>query len=226
MIELYLDTADIGQIKDLASILPLKGITTNPTILAKSGNGLTKILSELNTILGNQARYHVQVISISVKEIIAEALQLAQLPYDIVVKIPANETGLIAIREIKKQYPHIKILATAIYTVPQGFTAALAGADYLAPYVNRIETMGGDGVETVGDLQLLLNKYQLKTKILAASFKNVQQVVEVLKIGIGAITIPSEVAYQLFTHPVIDMAMNQFTQDWQGVFGDKLSYET
>jgi fructose-6-phosphate aldolase 1 len=104
--------------------------------------------------------------------------------------------------------------------------AALCGADYLAPYVNRIDAMNGDGVAVVRDLQLLIEKHGLSTKILAASFKNVQQAMDVMKLGIGAITLPVDVAAQMFSHPAIEPAVTQFDKDWSGVFGDKLSFES
>ncbi|MEH6454552.1 MAG: transaldolase family protein, partial [Psychromonas sp.] len=151
MIELYLDTADIGEVTRFNQCLPLKGVTTNPTILAKSALGLSTVLPALAKIIGPEARFHAQVVSTTVKEMVEEAKQLNQLPYDMVVKIPATETGLAAIKLIKKE--GILVLATAIYSAQQGFLAALCGADYLAPYVNRIDAMGADGVEVVADLQ-------------------------------------------------------------------------
>ncbi|MDR9403763.1 MAG: transaldolase family protein [Halothece sp. Uz-M2-17] len=224
MIEIYLDTADVEQVKRLAKCIPLQGITTNPTILANSERGVHQSLSELREVLGDPACFHVQVISRSAEDMVTEALKLAQLPYNIVVKIPATEQGLIAIRELKKQ--QIKVLATVIYTVQQGLTAALCGADYLAPYVNRIDTIGSDGLRTVADLQALLDQYELPSQILAASFKSVQQVVGVMKIGVAAVTLPVNVAEQLFNHPVIETTVDQFNQDWKQTFGEKLSFET
>ncbi len=140
------------------------------------------------------------------------------------VKVPATETGLAAIRKIKAE--DILVLATAVYSAQQGFLAALCGADYLAPYVNRIDAMGADGVGVVADLQVLLDQHRLDCTILPASFKNTQQVMNVLKLGVGAITLPVDVAAQLFAHPAVQPAVEQFTQDWQGVFGSKLSFES
>jgi TalC/MipB family fructose-6-phosphate aldolase len=118
------------------------------------------------------------------------------------------------------------VLATAIYSAHQGFLAALCGADYLAPYVNRIDVMGADGVGVVAELQLLLDQHRLDSKILPASFKNTQQVMDVLKLGVGAITLPVDVAAQMFAHPAVQPAVDHFIHDWQGVFGSKLSFES
>ncbi len=117
-------------------------------------------------------------------------------------------------------------MATAIYSVQQGILAALSGADYLAPYVNRMDTMGNDGIKVVADLQLLIMQQGLNCKLLPASFKNTLQVIEVMKLGVQAITIPVDVAIQMLKHPAVDSAVKQFSQDWTNVFGDKLSFES
>ncbi len=224
MIELYLDTADLQKIARFSQCLPLKGVTTNPSILAKSGMGLNGLLADLTKILGGKARFHAQVVSLTVADMVEEAKQLDSLPYDLVVKIPATETGLSAIKKISAL--GIPTLATAIYSAHQGFIAALCGADYLAPYVNRIDAMGLNGIATVADLQLLLDKNQLNCKILAASFKNTYQAMEIMKLGIGAITLPPDIAEQMFINPTVALAVDQFRKDWLSVFGDKLSYQS
>ncbi|CAH0528753.1 fructose-6-phosphate aldolase [Vibrio hippocampi] len=224
MIELYLDTADVAQTKRFNQCLPLQGITTNPTILAKSKQGLNETLKEMQDALGGKPRFHAQVVSTSIEGMVEEARQINELPYDMVVKIPATETGLAAIKLTKAQ--GIKVLATAIYSAQQGFLAALCGADYLAPYVNRIDALNGNGVEVVADLQLLLDQNQLPAKILAASFKNTQQAMEVMKLGIEAITLPVDVAAAMFAHPAVEPAVAQFGHDWKQAFGDKLSFES
>lgn len=224
MLEVYLDTADVAQITRFSACFPLKGVTTNPTILAKSGVVLTRILPTLAAALGAGARFHAQVVSQTVDDMVAEGIQIAALPYDMVVKVPATETGLAAIKRMKAL--DIQVLATAVYSSHQGFLAALSGADYLAPYVNRIDMLGADGVSVVADLQVLLDRHQLDCKLLPASFKNTQQVMEVLKLGVGAITIPVDIAAQMLAHPAVQSAVNQFTQDWREVFGDKRSFES
>ena len=224
MFELYLDSADCDEIKTLADALPLAGVTTNPSIMAVGGIGLQKLLPQLAEILGSNARFHVQVIGNTVEDIVAEAKQLHALPFDIVVKIPAHMAGLNAIKQIK-QYD-IPVLATAIYNVQQGWLAALNGADYLAPYLNRIDNHGFDGIGVVSDLQNLIDQYQLSTKLLVASFKNVQQVLQVLKLGVASVTLPLDIARQMLTNPATDAAVDQFSRDWKAVFSDRLSFES
>ena len=224
MIELYLDTADVEKVRRFSQCLPLKGVTTNPSILAKSGIGLNQLLAELSEVMGDKAKFHAQLVSLSVDDMVEEARQLHSLPYDLVVKVPATEIGLTAIKRINAL--GIPTLATAIYSAHQGFMAALCGADYLAPYVNRIDAMGVDGIAVVADLQLLLDKNQLSSKILAASFKNISQAMAIMKLGVGAITLPIEIAEQMFVNPSVTLAVDQFTQDWQGTLSDQLSFQS
>lgn len=224
MFELYLDSADVEQIDKLNHALPLTGVTTNPSILAGSAIGLLRLLAELQDVLGESARYHVQVVSTMVEDMVAEGRELDKLPYDIVVKVPATATGLAAIKSLKND--RIPVLATAIYTVQQGFLAALCGADYLAPYVNRIDNLGVDGVSVVAGLQNLLTQQALPAKILAASFKSVQQAMNVIQCGVAAITLPPDIASQMLTHPAVTPAVEQFSKDWQKVYGSSLAYQS
>jgi fructose-6-phosphate aldolase 1 len=186
--------------------------------------GLRQLLSELSDILGKDARFHAQVISDNADAMVAEAEGIMALPYEMVVKVPATEIGLNAIKQMKRQ--DIPVLATAIYSAQQGFMAALCGADYLAPYVNRIDTLAGDGIGVVADLQNLLNDYQMQSKILAASFKSSHQALAIMKLGVGAITLPVDVAGQMLQHPAVSLAVDQFSKDWQKAFGDSLSYDS
>ncbi len=224
MFELYLDTADIGQIIQLNRSLPLKGVTTNPSILAKSGIGLNNFLHELKPVLGQGSRFHVQVVSSSVDEMVKEGVALARLPYDIVVKVPATETGLSAIKRLKKE--GVKVLATAIYSVQQGFLAALCGVDYLAPYVNRIDMRGESGLEVVESLQHLIDLHTPECKILAASFKSPKQALEVIERGVEAITLPPDIARLFLLNNSVDEAVEVFHDDWRKVFDEKLSFQS
>ncbi|OHX38463.1 fructose-6-phosphate aldolase [Methylomonas sp. LWB] len=225
MFELYLDSADLGAIQALAVSLPLAGVTTNPTILASSGQGLQQWLPALADIFRGQLRVHVQVVAVTTEAMVAEALELAALPYDIVVKIPAHAPGLAAIKQIKRQHD-IPVLATAIYHVQQGWLAALNGADYLAPYLNRIDNLGQDGLGVVGDLQALIDRYQLPSKLLVASFKNVQQVLQVSKLGVASVTLPPDIARAMLAAPATDRAVESFSLDWRGVHGERLSFQS
>jgi len=224
MFELYLDTANAQEVARLNAAMPVFGVTTNPSILAKEGKGLAEVLPALSEVLGEQARFHVQVVSTNMQAMVEEAMQLSQLPYDIIVKIPATPVGLAAIKQLKTK--NISTLATAIYSAQQGFMAALCGADYLAPYVNRMDVLGANSVNIVNDLQLLINQQQLSCKLLPASFKNTRQVMDILRLGVASITLPVDMAEQMMIHPAAQPAVDVFSQDWQSAFGEKLAYQS
>lgn len=145
--ELYLDTADIEAIKRLAPILPIKGVTTNPSIVAKSGQSLFTLLSTLHDSLGADKLLFAQVLSSDASSMIKEAEQLKRVVPNIVTKIPVNAEGLKAIRALTQQ--GIPTLGTAVYGAGQGLLGALAGAKYIAPYVNRIDAQGGNSKDAV-----------------------------------------------------------------------------
>lgn len=224
MIELYLDSADLAQVARFNQCLPLTGITTNPSIVAGSGMGLNELLAKLSGILGPKARFHAQVVSDNIDGMVKEAEQIIALPYDMVVKVPATEVGLTAIRQMTSM--NIPVLATAIYSAQQGFMAALCGAQYLAPYVNRIDAMAGNGITVVADLQTLLDSNGLDSKILAASFKSSRQALDIMKMGVGAITLPVAVAEQMIVSPAVQAAVDQFSSDWRSAFSERLSYQS
>lgn len=224
MLEIYLDTANLEQIRKLAAVMPLRGITTNPSILAKDKIGVNALLTSLENCLGGTCRTHIQVLSTSVEGIIEEARQLHALPYDIVVKIPVHANGLAAIKQIKQRA--VPVLATAIYTRQQAMLAALNGADYLAPYMNRIDNMGQNSIEVIADIQQFLNQYQLPSQLLVASFKNLNQVLSVLRLGVGSVTLPSDIAHQFILNQATDTAVETFNHDWQAEFGDQLSFQS
>jgi fructose-6-phosphate aldolase 1 len=224
MLELYLDSADLEAISRLAPVLPLAGVTTNPSIMAAGGRGLRPLLADLSEVLGPQSRFHVQVVADTVEGMLDEARQLHALPFDVVVKIPAHAAGLAVIKQAKAA--GIPVLATAIYNVQQGLLAAANGADYLAPYLNRIDNLGVDGLGVVADLQRLIEQYRFPSKLLVASFKNVQQVLQVLQHGVAAVTLPVDIAGQMLATPAADAAVAQFERDWRAVFAGKLSYQS
>lgn len=224
MLELYLDSADIDEISRIAQCLPLYGVTTNPSILAAAQIGIHNLLVGLAPVLVDDSPLFVQVVTTQYEDMLNEVRQLQHLSRHVIVKIPATPTGLRVIKTSKKE--GITVLATAIYSAQQGFMAALAGADYLAPYVNRIADLGHDAIAEVALLQQLITTHHLSTKILAASFKNARQALSVMALGIGAITLPPNIAWQLIRHPAVPGAVAQFSADWQATFANKLSFES
>ncbi len=215
--ELILDTADLEAIRELNDLYAVDGVTTNPTIITKSGKSFEEIRDGLMEILSPEQKLFIQVVATDFDGIMAEARYICSLrPENTYVKIPVTRDGMRAIKACKAE--GMGVLATAIYSASQGFMAAKNGADYLAPYVNRMCNLG-DGVGEVVRLQAMLEQAKLPTKILAASFKNVEQVNELLENGIEAVTIPVDVAFNMLDIPSTPMAVDDFTRNWEAAYG-------
>lgn len=215
--ELYLDTSDVAAVKKLARIFPLAGVTTNPSIVAVGKTPLEDLLPALQDALGGKGRLFAQVMSTTAEGMVMDARKLRGIIADIVVKVPVSAEGLAAIKLLKAE--GIPTLGTAVYGAGQGLLSALAGAEYVAPYVNRVDAQGGDGIQTVCDLQQLLTLHAPGAKVLAASFKTPRQALECLLAGCESITLPLDVAQQFIAAPAVDAAIAKFEQDWQGAFG-------
>ncbi|WP_318375716.1 fructose-6-phosphate aldolase [Enterobacter sp.] len=215
--ELYLDTSDVAAVRKLARIFPLAGVTTNPSIVAAGKTPLEELLPALHDALGGRGRLFAQVMANTAEGMVMDARKLRSIMADIVVKVPVSAEGLAAIKLLKAE--GIPTLGTAVYGAGQGLLSALAGAEYVAPYVNRVDAQGGNGIQTVGDLQRLLTLHAPGAKVLAASFKTPRQALDCLLAGCGSITLPLDVAQQFIAAPAVDAAIAKFEQDWQGAFG-------
>ncbi|MGG5215218.1 MULTISPECIES: fructose-6-phosphate aldolase [Rahnella] len=215
--ELYLDTADVAAVKRLSRILPLQGVTTNPSIVAKEGKSLWEVLPALRDALGGNGKLFAQVMASDAEQMVAEALLLTQRVSGLVVKVPVTREGLAAIKKLKGM--NIPTLGTAVYGAGQGLLSALAGAEYVAPYVNRLDAQGGDGIAVVKELQTLLNLHAPHAKVLAASFRTPRQAMDCLLAGCQSITLPVDVAEQLLDTPAVQAAVEKFDADWRQAFG-------
>ncbi|MBV6820361.1 fructose-6-phosphate aldolase [Rahnella sp. PD12R] len=215
--ELYLDTADISAVKRLSRILPLQGVTTNPSIVAKARTSLWEVLPALRDALGGEGKLFAQVLANQAEQMVEEAELLHSRVPGLVVKVPVTAEGLAAIKILRTR--KIPTLGTAVYGAGQGLLSALAGAEYVAPYVNRLDAQGGDGIEMVTQLQKLLTLHAPHAKVLAASFKTPRQALDCLLAGCQSITIPMDVAEQFVSAPAVQAAVVKFEEDWQGAFG-------
>ena len=217
--ELILDSSDVEKIKELNDLLSITGVTTNPTIITKSGKEVETLIKELCDILSEDQLLFVQVVRTDYEGIMEETKKISSLrEKNILVKIPVTHDGLKAIKECKKI--GIRTLATAIYTADQAFLAAMNGAEYLAPYVNRMDNYT-DGIAQVKDLLEMLEVNHMTSKVVAASFKNTFQVHELIRFGIQAVTIPCDVAFSMIDHPGTKIAVDEFTQNWQETYHRK-----
>lgn len=214
--ELIIDSSNIEQIKELNDLLTITGVTTNPTILTKSGREAMDVVKDLCELLSEDQLLFIQTVQTSFEGIMEEAKMISSIRNkNMYVKIPVTHEGLRAIKECKKLGIHT--LATAIYTADQAFLAAMNGAEYLAPYTNRMCNYG-DGVQDVKDLIEMLRVNHMPAKVIAASFKNTYQVHELIKAGIQAVTVPCDVLYQMIDHPGTKIAVGEFSVNWQRAY--------
>lgn len=214
--ELIIDSSNIEQIKELNDLLTITGVTTNPTILTKSGREAMDVVKDLCEVLSEDQLLFIQTVQTSFEGIMEEAKIISSIRNkNMYVKIPVTHEGLRAIKECKKL--GIYTLATAIYTADQAFLAAMNGAEYLAPYTNRMCNYG-DGVQDVKDLIEMLRVNHMPAKVIAASFKNTYQVHELIKAGIQAVTVPCDVLYQMIDHPGTKIAVGEFSVNWQRAY--------
>ena len=218
--KILIDDADIEAIKALYPVYPSDGVTTNPSILAKSGRQPYDVLKEIRAFIGEEAELHVQVVGRTADAMLADALRIhKELGANTYTKIPTNPAGLEAMKRLRKAQPYAHITATAIYTPMQAFLAAKAGADYAAPYINRIDNLGADGIQTAKIIQDMFTNNGLKCEILAASFKNSQQVQALAQYGVGAATIAPAVIEGLVKNAAVAAAIDDFTRDFEGLCG-------
>ena len=214
--ELIIDSSNIEQIKELNDLLTITGVTTNPTILTKSGREAMDVVKDLCEVLSEDQLLFIQTVQTSFEGIMEEAKMISSIRNkNMYVKIPVTHEGLRAIKECKKLGIHT--LATAIYTADQAFLAAMNGAEDLAPYTNRMCNYG-DGVQDVKDLIEMLRVNHMPAKVIAASFKNTYQVHELIKAGIQAVTVPCDVLYQMIDHPGTKIAVGEFSVNWQRAY--------
>lgn len=215
--ELYLDTANLEEIKKWSEIFPIDGITTNPTLLAKSGEKAAQVIEEIYKIIGDDKKVHAQTLAKDFDGIIKEADMLSKLHDNLFVKIPVTLEGFRAIRKLSSR--GMNITATAIATAHQGFLAAKAGVKYVAPYINRIDNLSSDGFKVADDLLKIFDNYKYETKVVAASFKNAQQVLNLMTAGVHAVTLPVDVLEHMAKHPLTDISNEGFIEDYRKVFG-------
>ncbi len=216
--ELLIDDANVAAIKKMYEFYPIDGVTTNPSILAKTGRAPFEVLKEIRTLIGAEAQLHVQAVAKDAAGMVKDAHRIVtELPGNTFVKIPAVQEGFKAMKQLKKD--GIATTATAIYTPLQGFLAGKCGAAYAAPYINRIDNMGYDGLGVARAIHDIFQQNGLSTKLLAASFKNSQQVLELCKYGVGAATVAPSVIEGFVKNAAIDAAAQVFVEDFQKLTG-------
>lgn len=219
--ELFLDTADAQAVKELSETLTIAGVTTNPTIITRSGKTLERVIDEMCKTLAPSQKSFFQVIATDFDGILEETRRICALRENAYAKIPVTPVGLKAIKAANAE--GLNVLATAIYSADQAFLAAMNGADYLAPYVNRMCNYG-DGVGQVADLVNMLATNGLPSKICAASFKNTEQVHDVICVGAQSVTVAPDIVWTMVKHPGTGIAVDEFNAAWENSFGRRIMF--
>lgn len=217
--EYLFDTANIEEIKKYGEMFPITGVTSNPSIIKAEGKiDFFRHFKEIRKVIGREKSLHVQVLAQDAQGIIDEAKAiLAGVDNDVFIKIPVTPVGLKAMRLLKAE--GVGVTATAIYTKMQGFLAMEADADFIAPYYNRMQNMDIDPEEVIAAFAQMIDRYDYPTKILAASFKNMGQVNSAFACGAQAATLQPTLMVDAFRMPAIQKAVDDFTADWEGIFG-------
>lgn len=214
-----IDDANIEKIKKIYELYPVDGVSTNPSILAKTGRPPYEVLKEIRQIIGDEGELFVQATGATAELMLEEARRIvAETGSNTLVKIPCIPEGFKAMKLLHNE--GIRFIGTAIYTAMQGFLAAKCGAEYVAPYVNRIDNMGFDGIQVSKDIHDAISKSGYNCGLLAASFKNSQQVLELTKYGVKAVTLAPDVIEALVKNAAIDAAVEQFNSDFAALVGE------
>ncbi len=212
--DIYLDSANYEKIAEYVEAYNIKGVTSNPSIIVKDKADIMKLIE----VIPKNKQLFVQVISDDVEGIISETKKLMSLSKNIIVKIPASSNGLKAIKKLSDE--SIKTLATGIYSVEQALLAANCGAAYVAPYVNRICDLEIDGVKAALEIQKAFKLNNIDCKVIAASFKNLMQVKELLINGIDAVTISADLMEKLIYNKNTAYAVKDFVTAWKDYTGN------
>lgn len=214
------DSANAQAVRELIDLFPIEGVTTNPTIVAREKADYRKLITEMRAVIGQDMMLHVQTMQTQAEDMVREANVLRnEVGGNFYAKIPATAQGLKAIRILKAR--GIKTTATAIFSTQQALLCARAGADFVAPYVNKLSDICVDAISVVGEIVREFDRFGLSTQVLSASFRNVDQVNQVALMGSHAITLPVPFYDKLIAHPMTDLALQGFEADWAGVYGDR-----
>jgi len=211
--KIFLDTADIAEIRRAAEAGLIDGVTTNPSLMAKSAGDRDPKELYVEICETVQGPVSAEVIATDAPTMISEGRKLAALHKHIVVKVPLTEDGLRATRTLSQE--GIRVNVTLCFSPSQALLAAKAGAAYISPFVGRLDDISHDGMELVCQIREIYDIYAIDTEILAASLRHPKHVVESMMIGSDCITIPSKVLYQLLQHPLTDRGLAQFLADWE-----------
>lgn len=219
--KIFVDTANIAEIREAHAMGILDGVTTNPSLLAKEGGDPRETIKEICSIVDGPVS--AEVISTDAEGMIEEAHQLKALGENIVVKIPVTAEGLKAVKKLSSE--GLSINVTLIFSPSQALLAAKAGAKYVSPFVGRLDDKSEDGMELVSKIIKIFRNYNFGTQIIAASLRHPMHVVQAALLGADIATMPFSVLKKLFEHPLTDVGLKQFLDDWQKLLTNQRKYD-
>jgi transaldolase len=209
----FLDTADTNEIRRAKELGILDGLTTNPSLVAKTGRKFDELLREIITLV--EGPISVEVTATDTEGMIREARELARLAPQIVIKIPLTPDGLVATKRLAGE--EIRSNVTLCFSAVQALLAAKAGAAYVSPFIGRLDDIGHEGMQIVADIKRIYQNYRFPTEIIVASIRHPLHVLEAALIGADIATIPFDVFNKLVHHPLTDIGIERFLKDWQNV---------
>jgi transaldolase len=209
----FADTANIEEIKQIKKWGLLDGVTTNPTIISRENRPFKEVVTEiLQTVEGP---VNLEVISTDAEGMVREALKLASLAPNVVVKIPMTTEGIMAVKELSGR--GIKTNVTLTFSPTQALIAAKAGASYVSPFIGRWDDISSEGMQVVEDILTIFDNYGYKTEIIVASVRHPIHILQAARLGAHIVTAPLKVIEQLFHHPLTDIGLKRFLEDWKKV---------
>lgn len=209
--KLFIDTANVEEIKEASSWGVISGVTTNPSLIAKEGRDFKQVVTEITEIVDGPIS--AEVIDSESDGMIKEAEELAKIHENIVIKIPMTKEGLKSVKVLSQK--GIKTNVTLIFSANQALMAARAGATYVSPFVGRMDDIGNDGMNVVMDIVEVFDIHDIKTEIISASIRHPKHVLEAAKAGSDIATIPFNVLEKMIMHPMTDKGIERFLMDWE-----------
>lgn len=215
--KIFIDTANVDYIREMADLGIIDGVTTNPTLVAKEGRDFLEVIKEITSIVDGPISG--EVISLDAEGMIKEGIEISKIHPNMVVKIPLTEQGLKATKELTKL--GIKTNVTLVFSVNQALLAAAAGATYVSVFVGRLDDSLHDGIEVVQDVRKVFDLYGYKSEIISASIRNPRHMAGSALAGAHIATVPYPVLKKTVKHPLTDSGIATFLKDWEAAFGEK-----
>ncbi len=207
----FIDTAEVAQIREIAELGFVDGVTTNPSLIAKSGRQYTEVVAELCEFIDGPIS--VETTALDYETMLQEGLKLAEIADNIVIKVPLTPDGLKTCRALREK--GIMVNVTLCFSAAQALLAAKAGATFISPFVGRLDDIGEDGMKLIEEIAEVYFNYGFDTEILVASIRDVEHVKRAALIGADVATIPPKIVHELFKHPLTDKGIDMFLADWK-----------